>query len=229
VYIKKGEGLGQAPTLYGSLAGKLGEGVDSKKIINDFLNQVRQQPQSFKKLLLTVALHPKPEDSRIWEKQTFTFGKETRYLVDEILMSGLSTAFILTVLKRYSDASFKQQIQDEGNLQIRMINATASLDKVLLQPFLFDPLLLPASVNYRETIRLARHFAQNMLPEGLARQIMKSDASEAHLAYLWVYLRSRAEQLEKQDRHFKKLVEIARKWQRERERRRKQQATKKVP
>jgi hypothetical protein len=63
---------------HSSVAGMLGEDVDSKKILNDFLNQVRQQPQSFKKLLLTVALHPKPEDSVIWEKQTFTFGKEKR-------------------------------------------------------------------------------------------------------------------------------------------------------
>jgi hypothetical protein len=85
--------------LHGSVAGLLGEDVDSKKIFNDFINQVRQQPQSFKKLLLTVALHPKPEGSRIWEKQTFIFGKKTRYLVDEALMSGLQVTLHIDQLR----------------------------------------------------------------------------------------------------------------------------------
>ena len=119
MYINTGAEFGQTSMLHGSVAGMLGEKVDQKKIINDFLNQVRRQPQSFKKLLLTVAFHPKPEDSRIWEKQTFTFGNETRYLVDEILLSELSAAFIVTVLKRYSNASFSQQIKDEADLQSR--------------------------------------------------------------------------------------------------------------
>jgi nuclear transport factor 2 (NTF2) superfamily protein len=58
---------------------------------------------------------------------------------------------------------------------------------------------------------------------------MNSDASEAHFAYLGSFLRSRAETLQNKDPHFKKLVEIARKWQREREQRRKQQGRKKAP
>ena len=232
MYIKTGEGIGQIPMLHGSVAGMLGEDVDSKQILTDFLNQVRLQPQSFKKLLLTVALHPKPDASAIWEKQTFTFGKETRYLVDEILMSELSTAFILSVLKRYGDASFSRQIKDEAHLQIRMVNATQNLSKTLLQPFLYDPLLLPMSdggLPYKELSRLARHFAQHMLPGDLVQQIMNSDASEAHLAYLGRYLRSHADALYKKDPHFKRQVEIARKWQRELEQRRKQRGTKKAP
>lgn len=218
--------------VHGSVSGILGEGVDSKAIINDFLNQVRRNPKSFKKLLLIVALHPMPEDSVIWEKQTFTFGKETRYLVDEILMSGLSTAFVVTVLKRYSDASFSRQIKDEAHLQIKMILATQNLNKTVLQPFLYDPLLLPMSgggLPYKELSRLARHFAQHMLPGDLVQRIMNSDASEAHFAHLGSYLRSHAETLQKKDPHFKRQVEIARKWQRELEQRRKRQGTKKVP
>lgn len=218
--------------LQGSVSGMLGEDVGSKKIIDDFLNQVRRQPQHFKKLLLTVALHPKPEDSVIWEKQTFTFGKETRYLVDEILMSDVSTAFIVTKLKRYSDASFSRQIKDEAHLQIKMILATQNLNKTVLQPFLYDPLLLPMSggrLPYKELSRLARHFAQHMLPGDLVQRIMNSDASEAHFAHLGSYLRSHAETLQKKDPHFKRQVEIARKWQRELEQRRKQRGTKKVP
>jgi hypothetical protein len=232
VYINTGTELGQIPILHSFVAGMLGEDVDSKKIITDFLNQVRLHPQNFKKLLLTVALHPKPEASVIWEKQTFTFGKETRYLIDEILMSGLSTAFILTKLKQYSDASFSRQIKDEADLQIKMVNATQNLSKALLRPFLYDPLLLPMSggeLPYKELSGLARHFAQHMLPRDLAQQIMKSDVSEAHLAYLGSYLRTHAKTLEKKDPHFKRQVEIARKWQRELEQRRKKRGTKKAP
>jgi len=232
VYIKTGEGLEQVPMLYGSVAGMFGEDADSKKRLDDFLNQVRLRPLSFKKLLLTVTLHPKPEDSVIWNKQTFTFGKETRHLVDEVLLSELPTAFILTELKRISDASFSQQIKDEAHLQLQMIFATQNLDKVVLQPFLFDPLLLPmigGALPYRELTRLARHFANYMLPGDLVQRIMNSDASEAHLAVLGSYLRSHAETLQKKDPHFKRQAEIARKRQRELEQKRRQRGTKKSP
>ncbi len=232
MYIKKGEGLGQAPTLYGSLAGMLGEGVDVEDFIKDFLNQVRKGPQDFKKLLLTVTLHPDPGQSVIWGRQTYTFGKQTRYLVDDLLMSDQPSEVIIAKLKRISDTSFKQQIQAELNLQVHMINATARLDKAVLQPFLFDPLLLPAlggSLPYVELSRLARDFARGMLPVDLVQRIVNSDASEAHFAYLGSFLRSYAEKLQKKDPHFKRQVEIARKWQREQEQRRKQQGRKKAP
>jgi hypothetical protein len=136
------------------------------------------------------------------------------------------------VLKRISYANFSQQIKDEAHLQLKMILATQNLDKVVLQPFLFDPLLLPVSgggLPYKELSRLARHFAQHMLPGDLMQRIMNSDASEAHLADLGSYLRSHAEALQKKDPHFKRQVEIARKWQREQEQRRKQRRTTKAP
>jgi hypothetical protein len=118
-----------------------------------------------------------------------------------------------------SAASFKQQIQDEKNLQFQMKITADALGKVLLQPFLFDPLLLPAPggvLPYQKLSKLARDFAQGMLPKDLAQQILSSDASEAHLARLGVFLRDYSlDLLKKGDRHFKRQVEIARKWQRE--------------
>jgi hypothetical protein len=232
VYLNTGAESGQIPIPHGSVARMLGEDIDSKKRINDFLNQVRLQPQRFKKLLLTVALHPKPEASAIWEKQTFTFGKGTRHLVDEILMSELSTAFIVMKLKQYSDASFSREINDEANLQIRMIIATQNLNNTLLQPFLYNPLLLPMSggwLPYKELSTLARHFARGMLPVDLVRRIIKSDASEAHFADLGSYLRSIAETLQKKDPHFKRQAAIARKRQQQLEQKRKQRGTTKAP
>ncbi len=231
MYVRTPAGFGSVPLLYGSFAGMLGKNVFPPNI-QEFLNQVRKRPQDFKKLLLTVTLHPDPGQSVIWDKQTYTFGKQTRYLVDDLLMSEQPSEVIIAELKRISDASFKQQIKDESNLQIQMISATGSLHKVLLQPFLFDPLLLPALggfVPYLELSRLARHFAQSMLPKDLAQRIVNSDASEAHFALLGSFLRSYAETLQKKDPHFKRQVEIARKWQREQEQRRRQQGTKKAP
>jgi hypothetical protein len=230
MYVLTSKAFGQPQMLDGSLAGMLGEDVDSKKPLEDFLNQVRRQPENFKKLLLTVALHPDPKVSVTWGKQTFPFGKQTKYLVDEVLMSEQPKE-VLAKLKQISDTNFKQQINDELDLQTRMIIATTNLHKVVLQPFLFDPLLLPAvggSLPYTELSKLARHFAQHMLSKDLAQQIMNSDASEAHLAYLGGFLRSHAAALQKKDPHFKKQVSIARQW-REREQRRKQQGTKKNP
>lgn len=231
MYIRTDEGLRQAVMLSGSFAGTLAESPLTPEL-QEFLNQVRKGPQDFKKLLLTVTLHPDPAHSVIWGKQTYTFGKQTRYLVDDLLMSEQPSEVIIAELKRISDASFKQQIKDESNLQIQMINATGSLGKALLQPFLFDPLLLQAPggfLPYVELSRLARHFAQSMLPVDLVQRIINSDASEAHFAFLGSFLRSHAETLQKKDPHFKRQVEIARKWQREQEQRRKQRRTKKVP
>jgi hypothetical protein len=218
--------------LHGSLAGMLGQDIDSKKALDDFLNQLRMQPKTFKKFLLIVALHPDPEESITWSRQTFLFGKQTRYLMDEFLMSEQPKEVVLAKLKQISDASFKQQINDELNLQTRTIIATTNLHKAVLRPFLFDPLLLPTlggSLPYKELSKLARHFAQHMLPRDLAQQIINSDASEAHLASLGSFLRSHAKALEKKDPHFKKQVAKARQWQRELEQRRKQQGTKKNP
>ncbi len=234
MYMKTGAGLGHPPMLHGSLAGMFGEGDDLTEPLKEFLNQVRKHPQNFKKLLLTVSLHPKPEESAVWGRQTFTFGKQTRYLLDETLMSGKrAESFVLAELKRISDASFNRQIQDEKNLQFHMTITANGLGKTLLQPFLFDPLLLPAPggiLPYVELSKLARDFAQGMLPKDLAQRIMSSDASEAHLASLGVFLRDYAvDLLKKGDRHFKRQVEIARKWQREQEQRRRQQGTKKAP
>ena len=232
MYVLTSKAFGQPPMLHGSLAGMLGQDIDSKKAVEDFLNQIRRQPENFKKFLLIVALHPDPKESVTWSKQTFPFGKQTRYLIDELVISEQPTEVVLAKLKQISGASFKQQINDELNLQTRMIIATTNLHKVVLRPFLFDPLLLPApggSLPYKELSKLARHFAQHMLPRDLAQQIMNSDASEAHLANLGSFLRTHAEALQKKDPHFKKQVDKAHQWQREREQRRKQQGTKKNP
>lgn len=199
--------------------------------IQRFLNQVRKRPQDFKKLLLTVTLHPDPTASVIWNKQTLTFGKQTIYLIDEVVLSGQSTE-VVAELREISDASFKQQIEAERTTQLYMTCATQGLDKVLIKAYLYDACLLPpapgGSLDYVGLSKLARELAQKVLPKDLAKRIMNSEASEAHLACLGSVLRRYAEKLLRTDPHFKGDLEIARKVYRELEQGRKQRGTKKV-
>ncbi len=177
------------PTLCGSFIGTLGEALTPE--LQEFLKQVRERPWNFKKLLLVVSLHPDPADSAIWNKQIFPVGRATRYLTDEIVMSGVQPDDVLYELRRIRDrfenerggASFKQQIDAEWQLANEMMNATERFGNVLLRPFIMDPLLLPTP-DAQKLCKLAQDFSQKMLPEDLVRRIMNSEASEAHLTRL---------------------------------------------
>ena len=212
------------PTLCGSFIGTLGEALTPE--LQEFLKQVRERPWNFKKLLLVVSLHPDPADSAIWNKQTFPVGRATRYLTDEIVMSGVQPDDVLYELRRIRDrfenerrgASFKQQIDAEWQFANEMMNATERFGNVLLRPFIMDPLLLPTP-DAQKLCKLAQDFSQKMLPEDLVRRIMNSEASEAHLTRLGRFLRSYAERLQQKDPHFRNLVEVARRWEQERQQR----------
>jgi len=222
VYVSTYGRLGQVPMLHGSFAGSLGASPLTPAL-QDFLNQVKLRPTDFRKLLLTVALHPDPARSRIWDRQSFTFGKQTRSLSDDILMSGGAKVYkvVADELGRIADGdpSIKEQIADERHLRYEMANAFDDLGKkVPLQPFIMAPLLLQApdpSILCQKLCKLALDFAQKMLPQDLVRRIMNSEASEAHLTYLGELLRDYAKKLQRRDKHFAKIVQIARKWQRE--------------
>ena len=171
-------------------------------------------------------MHPDPADSAIWNKQIFPLGRATRYLVDEIVISGVQPDDVLFELKRVRDrfenerggASFKQQIDAEWQFANEMINAAERLGNVLLRPFIMDPLLLPTP-DAQKLCKLAQDFARKMLPADLVRRIMNNEASEAHLTRLGRFLRSYAERLQQKDPHFRELVEVARRWEQERQQR----------
>jgi outer membrane protein OmpA-like peptidoglycan-associated protein len=186
--------------------------------LRGFLNQVRNRPQDFKKLLLIVALHPDPAESRIWARQSFTFDKKPKNLQDEILLSGhpgQAKVVVRDVLMQIARANFKQEIDAEWRRSNELINTARGLGYALLSPFIMDPLLLPDPPDPRKLCKLALEFAQKMLPQDLVRGIMNSEVSEAHLTSLGQFLRVYAKDLQRTDKHFRKLVEIARKWQRE--------------
>src|SRR5215510_14512817 len=101
MYFRAHEGEEEVPTLYGSAIRNLGE--EPTPELQEFLKRVRDRPCNFRKLLLVISLHPDPEGSPIWKKQTFPVGRATRYLVDEIVMSGIPADDILDELRRIRD------------------------------------------------------------------------------------------------------------------------------
>ncbi len=60
MYIKTDVGLGQPPMLHGFLAGMLGEDIDSKKALDDFLNELRTEPKNLKEIPLDRGFAPRP-------------------------------------------------------------------------------------------------------------------------------------------------------------------------
>jgi hypothetical protein len=189
--------------------------------LQDFLNQVRQRPQDFKKLLLNVALHPSPTHSRAWNDQTFTFNKQTRHLLDEIVMSGQSGEVVVrNELMRIAFASFKQEIEAEVRLQNDLIKTTRALGPKKLKPFLVEP-LFPPTTSEPEEYKLARvglYFAGFGLPNQLAQRIINSEASEAHSTRLGNFLRGYAKDLLPDDPALRALVEQERKRRQQRRR-----------
>lgn len=212
MYISTYGGLKQGPILHGSFVGALEEPPLSPAI-QEFLNQVRKRPQNFRQLLLTVTFHPAPAASSIYGKQSFTFGKLTKYLIDEILFSESSDAEIVDNLKRIRDelqkrdARFGRQIEAELQLRNEMIKTTGELitSQILktkgnlaqnktLTSFLLEALRARST---HELAGLGLSFALRMLPPKLVERIRNSEASEAHFTNLARLLRRYAEEQQK--------------------------------
>ena len=212
VYISTYAGLKQGPILHGSFAGALGAPPLSPEI-REFLKQVRKRPQDFRQLLLTITFHPAPAMSITFVKQRFTFGKLTKYLSDEILVSEASEAEIIDNLKRIRDEfkkrddRFGQQIEAELQLRNEMTKTTGELitSQILktngnlaqnktLTSFLLEALRTKATYDLPG---IGLSFALRMLPPKLVERIRNSEASEAHFTILARLLRRYAEEQQK--------------------------------
>jgi hypothetical protein len=55
--------------------------------LQEFLKQIRGQPENNTLILATATLHPRPWDSRFWLNRTFPVGKRTVPLIDAMLMT----------------------------------------------------------------------------------------------------------------------------------------------
>ena len=222
MYVTTSEGVRQAPTPSNSFAGTLGKNSLPPET-QKFLKQVRNQPHTYKRLLLTVTFHPSP----IYSDLDVTIGRYPLKLLDYVMTNNITAVELLDELRRISntfhktDKNFRRQIEAELKLRNTMFKTTGRLvrDELLrtsgnlvpqkLKPFLLDALLSGNTPLERSWQGLS--FTQKMLPPSLAKRIMKSDASEAHLTYLGMLLRRYAEELGKKDAAFEQLVEQERK------------------
>jgi hypothetical protein len=216
VYISAYAGLKQGPILHGSFAGALGAPPLSPEI-REFLKQVENRPQNFRKLLLTVTFHPKPMESNI----KVTIGKGTFVLFDASLIFNLEPPVIfLDELRRIrdkfrtQDTDFKRRIEAELQLRNEMIKTAGdSTTRLLLQKKL-QPMLVEASLTEDFPLflcKLGLSSAQKLLPAALVQRIRNSEVSEAHLTNLGKFLRRYGEVLQGKDPAFKDLVERERK------------------
>ncbi len=125
MYVRTQEGSGQVPTMYSSFAGALGANPLPAKL-REFFSRVRERPQDFKKLLLTVTFHPEPLNSKL-----IVFMKPT--FVDEMVMHNLQPVDLLKPLRRIRDAfqkrdaQFRQQIEASLQLRNEMVRVAGEL------------------------------------------------------------------------------------------------------
>lgn len=123
----------------------------------------------------------------------------------------------LQAIETLEQAFRRRQIEDKLQLQSTMFEVTGRLvrNELLrtngkvskkLEPFLLTASAPDFNIPYRQA-KLGRRFAQEMLSERLARQIIQSEASEAHLTRLGKLLGRYAEVLQERDSGFKRLVE----------------------
>jgi hypothetical protein len=200
------EELQQIPARDRAFAGTLGDNVLPGGI-REFLNELRNHPKDLKRLLLTVTIHPSPQNT--W----LTFGPRKRAIIDLLLMNNLDAPGpFFDELRRIStdlqkkDAGFRQQIDAELRLRKVMIKTAGKVgrDHEKLKPFLLKPLFTP---NDFELPPSALNFAQKMLPPRLVQRIQNSVISEAHLVILGRFLRRYGEVLQSKDTGFKRVVE----------------------
>jgi hypothetical protein len=189
MYVRTGERLAQISML-GDQLGK--DALEQR--IDQVLDPVRFRPKDHKKLLLTIALHPLAATSKSLE--------------DFVIMNNALDIKldILSGLEKIRDKlfqenpEFKKQIANERNLQDEMMMTTGYSSIPKVKPFLLQalitPFVLPAGnerVVTNMALALAPNIAKQLLPPKLAQRILRSEASQSHLASLLVYLHTIAE------------------------------------
>lgn len=193
-------------------AGTLGE-TQFPAAIQEFLNEVKNRPQDFKKLLFTVSFHPTPMDTQ----NTFNIGGRPMFLIDAGLMYKLDPPGpFLNRLRsirnafREKNPQFKQHLEAELQLRNEMMAAAGDKSRRMQSAQTLAPILLEALA--QSDMGLLNHslglkHAPTLLPASLFQRIRNSEASEAHFVNLGRFLRRYGEVLQTKDAAFKALVE----------------------
>lgn len=216
MYLTTREGLEQAPMLYGSLAGTLGEPPLPPKI-QSFLDRVKKSPQDYEAVLLIGAFHVEPWLSDQLTKVFLASAENdaTDPIEEAKAIQGKVLQALEAICKEHlKNVDFRKLFNKEKQLIPVVANAFQKRIKELetkgwLEGVLTDALL--AEYPRGLTTQVGRPFVLFNLPDEIAEQILNSRVPETHYARLGKALRLMAEQREKDNRTFKQRVERERK------------------
>jgi hypothetical protein len=216
MYLTTREGLEQAPMLYGSLAGTLGEPPLPPKI-QSFLDRVKKSPQDYEAVLLIGAFHVVPWLSDQLTKVFLASAENdaTDPIEEAKAIQGKVLQALEAICKEHlKNVDFRKLFNKEKQLIPVVANAFQKRIKELetkgwLEGVLTDALL--AEYPSGLTAQVGRPFVLFNLPDEIAEQILNSRVRETHYARLGKALVLMAEQREKDNRAFKQRVERERK------------------
>jgi hypothetical protein len=206
------------PIPYSTFAGTLGQ-VSFPPSVQDFLNQVRKDPQAFRSLLLTVRFDPNPELSqepnlsKLWNL-VVSSKVSKRDAVYSMVLGELNQILNTSLLK---NSQLRQQVEIEAKLRDQLINTTADLGLSKLEPFMLKALAIDLVILNPKDVGF--DFAKTMLPGPLFNRIQKSPIADAHFNRLGQLLREFAEERRKRNPAFKQRIEEKKQKQQKKKRR----------
>ena len=218
MYLWTRDGLAQIPTLYGPLAGTLGEPPLPPKIQN-FLDRVKRNPQDYEALLLTVTFHVEPFLSDQLRKvlvASLENNAKDPFEEGKAIQAKVVQELVAICKEHLKDNGFSKLFNKEKQLIPVVAKAFQETIKTYeakgwLERLLVDALLKKDIFGEFEFGKL---FALSFLPDEIAEQILNSRVPETHYARLGKALRLMAEQRQKDKPAFKRRVEQERKKQR---------------
>lgn len=218
MYLWTRDGLAQIPTLYGPLAGTLGEPPLPPKI-QSFLDRVKRNPQDYEALLLTVTFHVEPFPSDQLRKvlvASLENNAKDPFEEGKAIQAKVVQELVAICKEHLKDNGFSKLFNKEKQLIPVVAKAFQETIKTYeakgwLERLLVDALLKKDIFGEFEFGKL---FALSFLPDEIAEQILNSRVPETHYARLGKALRLMAEQRQKDKPAFKRRVEQERKKQR---------------
>ena len=220
MYVTTREGLGQAPMLYGSYAGTLGEPPLPPKV-QSFLDRVKRSPQDYEAVILISILHPEPGESELLGTALIDIG-ETVSSPEEI------KPMMEKVVQELKGGTAKLGWGPDGKYYRKLFDKEKKLIKVVADAFQkhikemetkyvrwFEEILTNALLvnRHRElTEKVGKDFVRfGGLPPEIFERVLNSRVPETHYYRLGEALRLIAEQRQKDNRAFKQHVEQERK------------------
>jgi hypothetical protein len=219
MYLWTRDGLAQAPTLYGPLAGTLGEPPLPPKIQN-FLDRVKKNPQDYEAVLLTATFHVEPFPSdQLRKVLVASMDNDAKDPIEEAkaIQEKVLQALVAICKEHLKDDAFRKLFNKENQLIPVVAKAFQETIKTYEAKGWLEGLLVDALMkkDIFGEFEFGKSFALSVLPDEIAEQILNSRVPETHYARLGKALRLMAEQRQKNNVAFKKRVEKERKKQKQ--------------